>query len=138
MRPGSHKVGSSQNLIGSIPTKLFQLTVQQYYKPDRIPDRIRMLLKCSFNRLKIRSIFRTSQHRGSALSIFTGCTVSVILFSAAVNLNGEVGGENEQRSIKESRREKTPCHSVHGRSVGTLKDDSLFLEAQRQRFLQHE
>lgn len=34
--------------------------------------------------------------------------MSVILFSAAVNLNGEVGGENEQRFIKESRREKTP------------------------------
>lgn len=72
------------NAYGSIPHKLVELTLRRYHIPDRFVD----LLKHYFNGFKMRystNGFTTDWQR-LEVGIVTGCTISVVLFSAAMNL----------------------------------------------------
>lgn len=72
------------NAYGSMPHKLVQLTLEKYH----VPAKTRHLLEEYFNRLELRfSIgdYTTSWQR-LEVGIVTGCTISVILFAAAMNL----------------------------------------------------
>ncbi|XP_033755855.1 uncharacterized protein LOC117338607 [Pecten maximus] len=72
------------NAYGSMPHKLVQMTLERYH----VPEKIRLLLQRYFDRLQLRFTvqdFTTSWQR-LEVGIVTGCTVSVILFSAAMNL----------------------------------------------------
>jgi hypothetical protein len=72
------------NAYGSIPHKLVELTLQKYH----VPAQIQQLLKHYFDHFKMRftvNDFTTSWQR-LEVGIVTGCTISVILFAAAMNL----------------------------------------------------
>ena len=72
------------NAYGSMPHKLVQLTLQRYH----VPEKIRQLLESYFDRLELRFTVQnfTTAWQRLEVGIVTGCTVSVILFSAAMNL----------------------------------------------------
>ncbi|CAC5423518.1 unnamed protein product [Mytilus coruscus] len=72
------------NAYGTVPHKLVELMLEIYH----VPDGIRELIKEYFNHLQLRFIvgdYTTSWQR-LGVGIVTGCTISVILFSAAMNM----------------------------------------------------
>ena len=72
------------NAYGTIPQKPVELTLKTYH----IPERFQKLLQHYFDRFNIRFTcgdFTTDWQR-LEVGIVTGCTISVILFSAAMNL----------------------------------------------------
>lgn len=72
------------NAYGTIPHKLVELTLKTYH----IPERFQKLLQYYFDRFNMRFTcgdFTTDWQR-LEVGIITGCTISVILFSAAMNL----------------------------------------------------
>lgn len=72
------------NAYGSIPHQLVQLTLQRYH----VPERTRTLLQDYFDRFRMRftvGSYTTAWQR-LEVGIVTGCTISVILFAAAMNL----------------------------------------------------
>ncbi|VDI21700.1 Hypothetical predicted protein [Mytilus galloprovincialis] len=71
------------NAHGTEPKKLVESLLEKYH----VPDGIRGLIKEYFNHLQLRSVgdFTTSSQR-LEVGIVTGCTISVILFSAAMNI----------------------------------------------------
>jgi hypothetical protein len=72
------------NAYGSIPHKLVQLTLQRYHIPSKIQD----LLKHYFDHFKMRFSVGdyTTNWQRLEVGIVTGCTISVVLFAAAMNL----------------------------------------------------
>ncbi|XP_052093724.1 uncharacterized protein LOC127729844 [Mytilus californianus] len=72
------------NAYGSIPHKLVDLTLQRYH----VPTTIRTMLQEYFDHIEMRFTvgdFTTAWQR-LEVGILTGCTVSVVLFAAAMNL----------------------------------------------------
>ncbi|XP_063427466.1 uncharacterized protein LOC134710973 [Mytilus trossulus] len=72
------------NAYGTVPHKLVELMLERYH----VPDGVRALIKEYFNHLQLRFTvgdFTTSWQR-LEVGIVTGCTISVILFSAAMNM----------------------------------------------------
>lgn len=72
------------NAYGTIPHKLVELTLKTYH----VPERFQKLLQCYFNKFKMRFTCGdvTTDWQRLEVGIVTGCTISVILFSAAINL----------------------------------------------------
>ena len=72
------------NAYGSMPHNLVKLTLQWYH----VSEKIRQLLESYFDRLELRFAVQnfTTAWQRLEVEIVTGCTVSVILFSAAMNL----------------------------------------------------
>ena len=72
------------NAYGTIPHKLLELTLLRYH----VPVKIRELLKHYYTKFKMR--FSTGDYTTSwqylEIGIITGCTISAIIFAAAVNL----------------------------------------------------
>lgn len=72
------------NAYGYLPCKLVPITLEKYH----VPAKTRHLLEKYFNRLELRFFvgdYTTSWQR-LEVGIVTGCTFSVILFSADMNL----------------------------------------------------
>ena len=72
------------NAYGSIPHQLVDLTLERYH----VPEKFRIILQHYFNNFKMRfnvDDYTTSWQR-LEVGIVTGCTISVVLFSAAMNL----------------------------------------------------
>ena len=72
------------NAYGTVPHKLVDLTLKKYH----VPERVQQMLKHYFDNFKMRftvSDYTTSWQR-LEVGIVTGCTVSVIRSSAAINL----------------------------------------------------
>ena len=72
------------NAYGSIPHKLVELTLRKYHVPETFVN----MLKGYFDGFKMRYTvddFTTDWQR-LEVGIVTGCTISVVLFSAAMNL----------------------------------------------------
>ena len=72
------------NAYGSVPHKLVQKTLEVYH----IPTRIRSLIQSYYDNFKVRFTTRTftTDWQKLEVGIVTGCTISVVLFSAAMNL----------------------------------------------------
>ena len=72
------------NAYGSIPHKLVELTLKKYH----IPQNVQHLLKQYFDGFYLRFTTRdfTTNWQRLEVGIVTGCTISVILFSGAMNL----------------------------------------------------
>ncbi|XP_076113419.1 uncharacterized protein LOC143081070 [Mytilus galloprovincialis] len=72
------------NAYGSIPHKLVDLTLERYH----VPPTIRTMLREYFDKIEMRFTagdFTTAWQR-LEVGILTGCTISVVLFAAAMNL----------------------------------------------------
>jgi hypothetical protein len=71
------------NAYGSIPYKLIQLMLQKYH----VPEKIQHLLERYFDKLELRFTVQnfTTTWQRLKVGIVKGFTVSVILFSAAMN-----------------------------------------------------
>ena len=71
------------NAYGSIPHKLVQLTLDRYH----VPEKTRTLLQDYFDRFRMRFTVGdyTTRWQRLEVGIVTGCTISVILFAAAMN-----------------------------------------------------
>ncbi|XP_063448172.1 uncharacterized protein LOC134727719 [Mytilus trossulus] len=72
------------NAYGTVPHKLVELMLERYH----VPYGVRELIREYFNHLQLRFTvgdFTTSWQR-LEVGIVTGCTISVILFSAAMNM----------------------------------------------------
>jgi len=72
------------NAYGSMPHKLVQLTLERYH----VPEKIRKMLQRYYDLFKMRLIVQdyTTAWQRLEVGIVTGCTISVILFSATMNL----------------------------------------------------
>ncbi len=72
------------NAYSTIPDKLVELALKTYHAPERF----QMLLQCYFGNFNISFTCRdfTTDWQRLKVGIVTGCTISVILFSAAMNL----------------------------------------------------
>ncbi|KAK0141012.1 hypothetical protein N1851_022000 [Merluccius polli] len=72
------------NAYGTIPHKLVETTL----KTCHVPEQFQKLLQCYFDKFNMRftSGNFTTDWQGLEVGILTGCTISVILFSAAINL----------------------------------------------------
>ncbi|XP_060086247.1 uncharacterized protein LOC132565620 [Ylistrum balloti] len=72
------------NAYGSMPYKVVQLTLERYH----VPEKNRHLLEDYIDRLQLKFTLRdlTTSWQRLEVGIVTGCTVLVILFSAAMNL----------------------------------------------------
>ena len=72
------------NAYGSIPHKLVQETLRRYH----IPEKVQHLLQHYFDHFKMRfSVGEyTTEWQRLEVGIVTGCTISVTLFAAAMNL----------------------------------------------------
>ena len=72
------------NAFGSIPHKLFQLTLKKHHVPSRCRD----LIAGYYNnfRMRVSSGAITSSWHKVEISITTGFTISVTLFSLAMNM----------------------------------------------------
>ena len=72
------------NAYGSIPHKLVDLTLAKYH----IPLRVRDMLKHYFNNFVMRFTVAdyTTAWQRLEVGVVTGCTISVVLFSATMNL----------------------------------------------------
>ena len=72
------------NAYGSIAHKLVDLTLTKYH----VPEKVRTMLRHYFDNFKMRfnvADYTTAWQR-LEVGIVTGCTISVVLFSAAMNL----------------------------------------------------
>ncbi|XP_028310814.1 uncharacterized protein LOC114468234 [Gouania willdenowi] len=72
------------NAFGSIPHKLVQLTLTKYHVPSKCRDLIADYYT-NF-RMRVSSGAITSHWHKVEIGIFTGCTISVTLFSLAMNM----------------------------------------------------
>ncbi|XP_069114421.1 uncharacterized protein [Argopecten irradians] len=72
------------NAYGSIPHKLVEMTMEKYH----VPEKFRILLKDYFDSFQMRFTVGdyTTAWQRLEVGIVTGCTISVILFAAAMNL----------------------------------------------------
>lgn len=72
------------NAYGSIPHKLVELTLQRYH----FPEKVQILLRNYFDSFKMRFTVQdyTTAWQRLEVGIVTGCTISVIIFAAAMNL----------------------------------------------------
>ena len=72
------------NAYGTVPHKLVELTLERYHAPGKT----RALLKDYFDNLLLRFTVKdfTTAWQRLEVGIVTGCTISVILFSAAMNM----------------------------------------------------
>lgn len=72
------------NAYGSIPHKVVEEMLKRYH----IPEKIRAMLKDYFDRFQMRFTVGsyTTDWQRLEIGIATGCTISVILFAAAMNL----------------------------------------------------
>ena len=72
------------NAHGSIPHKLVDLTLERYH----VPDKYCKIIDDYFNKIKLRFTVGNDVTTWQRLEvgIATGCTVSVILFAAAMNM----------------------------------------------------
>lgn len=101
------------NAYGTIPHKLVDLTLQAYH----VPGKVQHLLQEYFNRFRMRFTcghFTTSWQRLEK-GIVTGCTISVILFAAAMNLLF--------KSVEKPRRGAVLASGVQQAPVKAFMDD---------------
>ncbi|XP_061185889.1 uncharacterized protein LOC133193994 [Saccostrea echinata] len=72
------------NAYGTVPHKLVELTLERYH----VPEKTRAVLKDYFDHLQLRFTVQDYTTAWQRLEIgkVTGCTISVILFSAAMNM----------------------------------------------------
>jgi hypothetical protein len=72
------------NAYGSIPHKLVEMTLTKYH----VPEKFRLLLQNYYDNFRMRFSVkdRTTAWQRLEVGIVTGCTISVILFAAAMNL----------------------------------------------------
>ncbi|XP_062568263.1 uncharacterized protein LOC134230448 [Saccostrea cucullata] len=72
------------NAYGTVPHKLVELTLERYHGPEKT----RVVLKDYFDHLQLRFTVQdyTTAWQRLEVGIVTGCTISVILFSAAMNM----------------------------------------------------
>jgi hypothetical protein len=107
------------NAYGSIPHKLVQLTLQRYHIPEKIQD----LLKDYFDRMKMRFTVGnyTTAWQRLEVGIVTGCTISVILFAAAMNLLAKSAERVSRGPVMASGRKQPPTRAFMDDMTVTAK-----------------
>ncbi|XP_051969484.1 LOW QUALITY PROTEIN: uncharacterized protein LOC127634119 [Xyrauchen texanus] len=93
------------NAYGSVPHKLVQLTLTKYHVPSRVRD----LIADYYNNFRMRTSSGavTSGWHKVEIGIITGCTISVILFSLAMNMLTK-SAEPECRGPKTKSAQRQP------------------------------
>ncbi len=93
------------NAYGSIPHKLVELTLTKHH----IPTRVRDLIADYYNNFRMRTSSGavTSGWHKIEIGTITGCTISVILFSLAMNML-TMSAEPECRGLKTKSAQRQP------------------------------
>ncbi|XP_053332775.1 uncharacterized protein LOC128506382 [Clarias gariepinus] len=93
------------NAFGSIPHKLVQLTLIKHHVPNRCRD----LIADYYNnfRMRVSSGTTTSVWHKVEIGIITGCTISVMLFSLAMNMLTK-SAESECRGPRMNSGQRQP------------------------------
>ncbi|KAK7915663.1 hypothetical protein WMY93_011424 [Mugilogobius chulae] len=94
-----------ENAYGSIPHKLVQLTLTKHHVPQRVIDLVTDYY--SNFRIRVSSGAVTSSWHNLELGIITGCTISVMLFSLAMNMIVK-SAEPECRGPKSKSGQRQP------------------------------
>ncbi|XP_056314571.1 uncharacterized protein LOC130229674 [Danio aesculapii] len=97
------------NAYGTIPHKLVDLTLETYH----VPERFRKLLQCYYGKFHIRFTCRdfTTEWQRLEVGIVTGCTISVILFSAAINLLVKSAEKLRRGAILANGKQQVPIRA---------------------------
>ncbi|KAK7915664.1 hypothetical protein WMY93_011425 [Mugilogobius chulae] len=94
-----------ENAYGSIPHKLVELTLTKHHVPQRVIDLVTDYY--SNFRIRVSSGAVTSSWHNLELGIITGCTISVMLFSLAMNMIVK-SAEPECRGPKSKSGQRQP------------------------------
>ncbi|XP_053391239.1 uncharacterized protein LOC128554051 [Mercenaria mercenaria] len=97
------------NAYGTVPHKLVDLTLKKYH----VPEKFRNLLWHCFDNFKMRFTVAdyTTSWRRLEVGIVTGCTISVILFSVAMNLLVKTAGKMSRGPITISGIRQPPTRA---------------------------
>ena len=97
------------NAVGSIPHKLVQLTLTKYHVPSKCRDLIADYY--TIFRMRVSSGAITSRWHKVEIGNITGCTISVTLFSLAMNMLTQSAEPECRGPLLKSGQQQTPIRA---------------------------